>query len=139
MNTMARFAYRLLLHLHPAQFQHEFGTEMLWIFDKEQQAGNAAYLLVDGAVSLMRQRCRRQKVQRQLSIASGTIISNPGIGMVRLLQGSLLYLFILLSLIQLSEHAHLFVPAVKWSNQMSSYTITLQTRSHSEIVFHSLP
>jgi hypothetical protein len=43
-NAVSRFAYRLLLRLHPAPFQHEFGAEMLWIFDEEFQRGASSYL-----------------------------------------------------------------------------------------------
>jgi hypothetical protein len=37
---LSRLAYRFLLRLHPASFQHDFGDEMLWIFD--EQPGGAA-------------------------------------------------------------------------------------------------
>ena len=35
MKIVSRFAYRLLLRLHPAGFQQQFGAEMLWIFDEQ--------------------------------------------------------------------------------------------------------
>jgi hypothetical protein len=140
MNTIgARLAYRLLVRLHPASFQHEFGAEMLWIFDEEQQQGSTVYLLLDGARSLLRQRCRLQKDTGQLSIASGTIISNPGIGMLRLFQGSLLCLAIFFSLSQVLKHASLFSPSVKWADRMSCYELTLRAPSHAEVVLNPLP
>jgi hypothetical protein len=140
MNTMgARLAYRLLLRLHPASFQHEFGADMLWIFDEEQQQGGTAYLFFDGVRSLVRQRCRPQKDRGQLSITSGTIITSPGIGMLRLFQGSLLCFAIFVSLGQLLKHPNPFSPSVKWSNRMSCYTITLRAPSHAEIVLSPLP
>ena len=77
--SVSRFAYRLLLRLHPAGFEDEFGAEMLWIFDEEHQQGRGAHLLLDGAISLLRQRCRIEHDPGQLSIASGTIITGPGI------------------------------------------------------------
>ncbi len=140
MNTIgARLAYRLLLRLHPASFQHEFGAEMLWIFDEEQQQGSTVYLFFDGVRSLLRQRCRPQKDPGQLSITSGTIISSPGIGMLRLFQGSLLCLAIFFSLSQLLRHPSPFSPSVKWSDRMSCYMITLQAPSHAEVVLSPLP
>ena len=140
MNSMgARLAYRLLLRLHPASFQHEFGADMLWIFDEEQQQGSTFYLFFDGVRSLVRQRCRPQKDPGQLSIASGTIITSPGIGMFRLFQGGLLCLAIFLSLGQILRHPNPFSPSIKWSNRMSCYTITLQAPSHAEVVLYPLP
>jgi hypothetical protein len=140
MNTIgARLAYRLLLRLHPASFQHEFGAEMLWIFDEEQQQGSTVYLFFDGVRSLLRQRCRSQKDPGQLSITSGTIISSPGIGMLRLFQGSLLCLAIFFSLSQLLRHPSPFSPSVKWSDRMSCYMLTLQAPSHAEVVLNPLP
>ena len=57
MNRMvSRFAYSFLLRLHPASFRDEFGTEMLWIFDEDRQEGGGGHLLLDGAISLLRQR-----------------------------------------------------------------------------------
>jgi hypothetical protein len=140
MNTTGtRFAYRLLLGLHPASFQHEFGAEMLWVFDEEQQQGRTAYLFFDAVRSLMRQRCRPQKDPGQLSIATGTIISSPGMGMLRLFQGSLLCLAIFLSLSQLLKHPSPFSPSVRWSDRMSCYELTLQAPSHAEVVLNPLP
>jgi len=140
MNNMgARLAYRFLLRLHPASFRHDFGVEMLWIFDEEQQQGSTVYLFFDGARSLLRQRCRPQKDRCQLSITSGTIISSPGIGMLRLFQGSLLCLAIFFSLSQVLRHPNPFSPSVKWADRMSCYTLTLQAPSHAEVVLNPLP
>ena len=88
---VSRYAYRLLLRLHPAIFQDEFGPEMLWIFEEERQQGTVLPLLIDGAISLLRQRCRVQNDPGQLSITSGTIITGPGIGPVRLLQAGMMF------------------------------------------------
>jgi hypothetical protein len=40
--VILRVAYRLLLRLHPDSFQKEFGAEMLWIYDEEDQRGAVA-------------------------------------------------------------------------------------------------
>jgi hypothetical protein len=89
--AIARFAYRLLLRLHPVSFQDEFGAEMLWIFDEEFSRGGVAYMFLDGAISLLRQCSRIHKDRGQLSIASGEIITGPGLGAARLLQAGIMF------------------------------------------------
>jgi hypothetical protein len=133
----SRFAYRLLLRMHPAPFRDEFGAEMLWIFEEDREHGG--YLFFDGALSLLRQRCRPRKDPGQLSIASGTIISNPGIGMIRLLQSGFLCCLIFFSYAQLLRHPNPFSVSVKWSDRMSCYTLSLRAPSHAEVVLSSLP
>jgi hypothetical protein len=140
MNSMvSRFAYRLLLSLHPASFQNEFGAEMLWIFDEEHQQAGVARLLLDGAISLLRQRCRLQSDPGQLSITSGTIITGPGIGPLRLLQGGITFSLIFVSLIQVLSRPNLFTVSVQWSDRMPCYTVTLQAPSHAEVVLKATP
>jgi hypothetical protein len=136
---LARFAYRLLLSLHPASFQDEFGTEMLWIFDEEYSQGGAAYLFLDGAISLLRQCSRVEKDPGQLSIASGEIVTGPGIGPVRLLQGGITSSLIFFSLMWFASHPNPWTPSVRWSDRVPCYTITLQARSHAEVVLESRP
>ena len=135
--SVSRFAYRLLLRLHPAGFEDEFGAEMLWIFDEERQQGGVAHLLLDGAISLLRQRCRIEHDAGQLSIASGTIITGPGIGPLRLLQGGITFSLILLSLMQLLVHP--LTATVRWSDRVPCYTVTLQAPSHAEVVVGAMP
>ena len=140
MNTMAaRLAYRLLLRLHPASFQREFGADMLWIFDEEQQQGSTLYLFLDGVRSLLRQRCRLRKDPGQLSIASGTIITGPGIGPIRLLQAAVTISVILFSLMQLVGQSNLFTVSVRWADRMPCYTVTLQAPSHAEVILGTMP
>jgi hypothetical protein len=135
--SVSRFAYRLLLRLHPAGFEDEFGAEMLWIFDEEHQQGRGAHLLLDGAISLLRQRCRIEHDPGQLSIASGTIITGPGIGPLRLLQAGITFSLILVSLMQLLVHP--MTVAVRWSDRVPCYTVTLQAPSHAEVVVGAMP
>ena len=137
--VVSRFAYRLLLRLHPASFQHEFGAEMLWIFDEEHQRGGTAYLLFDGVISLLRQRSRIQNDPGQLSITSGTIITGPGIGPIRLLQAGITFSLIFFSLARLASHPSPLTLSVRWSAQMPCYTITLQAPSHAEVVLSTMP
>jgi hypothetical protein len=134
-----RFAYSLLLHLHPASFQEEFGAEMLWIFDEEHQQGRGAHVLLDGAISLLRQRCRMQPDRGQLSITSGTIITGPGMGPLRLLQGGITFSLIFVAVIQLLDHPNRFIPSVRWSDRMPCYTLTLEAPSHAEVVLKTTP
>lgn len=137
--AFARFAYRLLLSLHPASFQDEFGTEMLWIFDEEYPRGGVAYMFLDGVVSLLRQCSRIEKDPGQLSIASGEIITGPGIGPVRLLQAGITFSLIFFSLMRLASHPSPWTLSVRWSDRVPCYTITLQAPSHAEVVLESTP
>jgi len=132
MKIVSRFAYRLLLRLHPAGFQQQFGAEMLWIFD--EQPGASAYLLLDGALSLLRQRCRIQNDPGQLSITAGAIITDPGIGPLRLLQGAISSSAILLCFMLLLGHRNPLSPSVRWPEQMACCTLTLQSISQVDVV-----
>lgn len=137
--AVARFAYRFLLSLHPASFQDEFGTEMLWIFDEEYSQGGVAYMFLDGLISALRQCTKVEKDPGQLSIASGEIITGPGIGPVRFLQAGVTLSLILFSLIRLGGHPSPFSLSVRWSDRVPCYTITLQSPSHAEVVLESTP
>jgi hypothetical protein len=140
MNRMvSRFAYSFLLRLHPASFRDEFGTEMLWIFDEEHQQGATVPLLIDGAISLLRQRCRIQSDPGQLSITSGTIITGPGMGPVRLLQAGMTFSLIFFTLIQLLSHPNLLTVSVQWSDRVPCYTLSLRAPSHAEVVLEATP
>ena len=137
--AFARFAYRLLLSLHPASFQDEFGSEMLWIFDEEYSQGGVAYMFLDGLISVLRQCTRVEKDPGQLSIASGEIITGPGISPVRFLQAGATLSLILFSLIRLGSHPSPFSLSVRWSDRVPCYTISLQAPSHAEVVLESTP
>ena len=113
---LSRLAYRFLLRLHPASFQYDFGDEMLWIFDEEP--GAATYLLFDGALSLLRQRFRLPNDPGQLSIASGVVITHPGMGPLRLLPGGISSTVIIFCFMQLLGQPNTFNPAVRWPRQM---------------------
>ena len=137
--AFARLAYRLLLSLHPASFQDEFGSEMLWIFDEEYSQGGVAYMFLDGLISVLRQCVRVEKNPGQMSIASGEIITGPGIGPVRFLQAGVTLSLILFSLIRLGGHPSPFHLSVRWSDRVPCYTITLQAPSLAEVVLESTP
>jgi hypothetical protein len=137
--ALARLAYRLLLSLHPSSFQDEFGAEMLWIFDEEYSEGGVAYMFLDGVISLLRQCSRLEKDPGQMSIASGEIITGPGIGPARLLQAGIPLSLLVFSLIQLGRHPSPFTLSVQWSDRVPCYTITLRAPSHAEVVLESTP
>jgi hypothetical protein len=56
---MLRFLYRCVLRAHPAYFRQRFTDEMQSIFDQAEGKLPAAKLLVDGVISLLRQRALR--------------------------------------------------------------------------------
>jgi hypothetical protein len=138
-SVVSRFAYRLLLRLHPAPFQHEFGAEMLWIFDEEYQRGASSYLLFDGAISLLRQRWRMPRKSGLLSIRSGEIISTPGVGPLRLLQAGVTSFAILSSFMLLFSRPSPLVVSVRWSERAPCYTITLQSPTHMAEIRKTMP
>ncbi len=137
--VFSRFAYRLLLRLHPASFQREFGSEMLWIFDEESQRGAAVRLFFDGVISLLRQRCRIKPDPGQVSITSGAIITGPGIGPLRLFQGGITFSLIFFTLMRLMTQPNPLTVSVKWLDRMPCYTVTLQAPSHAEVVLNTIP
>jgi hypothetical protein len=56
--SFARLFYRLLLRLRPATFRRRFGDEMLGIFDLSSREGQTAYMLYDGARSVIMQHAK---------------------------------------------------------------------------------
>jgi hypothetical protein len=139
--AVSRLAYRLILRLHPASFRDEFGSEMLWIFDhfeQEKRPGAAAHLFLDGTVSLLRQRFRSQNSHGQLSIASGVMITGPGIAPVRFFQAALTLSLLCFGLMLLKLPNPLNA-SVTWADRMPCYTVTLQAPSHAEVVLQTAP
>jgi hypothetical protein len=139
MNTaVLRLVYRLILRLHPTSFREEFGSEMLWIFEQEQQPGATVHLFLDGTLSLLRQRFTSQNGSGQLSIASGVMITGPGIGLVRFLQAAiaLSLLFFGLMLLRIPNALN---ASVTWADRMPCYTVTLEAPSPAEVVLQTTP
>jgi hypothetical protein len=56
---MSRLLYIALLRLHPRSFRERFGEEMIGIFDEEVRNASRIAMLLDGIVSLLRQRVQR--------------------------------------------------------------------------------
>jgi hypothetical protein len=136
--AVSRLVYRLILRLHPASFREEFGPEMLWIFEQEQQPGATVHLFLDGTLSLLRQRFTFENDSGQLSIASGVLITGPGIGPVRFLQAAIALSLLCLGLMLLRVPNPLNA-SVTWADRMSCYTVTLQAPSHAEVVLQTTP
>jgi hypothetical protein len=89
LSNLSRGAYRLVVRVHPEPFRKRFGAEMLWIFD-EECSRNAAGLLMDGMVSMVRQHCKEQD---EIEPAAGGFtvgIPTSGMSLRRFLQGGLL-------------------------------------------------
>jgi hypothetical protein len=135
---VSRLAYRFILRLHPAYFRDEFGSEMLWIFEQEQQPGATAHLFLDGTLSLLRQRFKSQSDSGQLSIASGVMITGPGIGPVRFVQAAFALSLLCFGLMLLKLPNPLNA-SVTWADRMPCYTVTLQAPSHAEVVLQNAP
>lgn len=136
--VVSRLVYRLILRLHPASFREEFGSEMLWIFEQEQQPGATVHLFLDGTLSLFRQRFTSQNDSGQLSIASGVMITGPGIGPVRFLQAAIALSLLCLGLMLLRVPNPLNA-SVTWADRMPCYTVTLEAPSHAEVVLQTTP
>jgi hypothetical protein len=136
--VVSRLVYRLILRLHPASFREEFGSEMLWIFEQEQQPGATVHLFLDGTLSLFRQRFTSQNDSGQLSIASGVMLTGPGIGPVRFLQAAIALSLLCLGLMLLRVPNPLNA-SVTWADRMPCYTVTLEAPSHAEVVLQTTP
>jgi hypothetical protein len=136
---VSRLAYRLLLGLHPAAFQSEFGAEMLWIFDEESQRGAVSYLLFDGTRSLLRQHFRIKRESGVLSISSGGVIVHTGVGLVRLLQAAVTCSTILCGVMYFSGPGHSLSPSIRWGAQVSCYTISLEPVTHVAEIRRTMP
>lgn len=136
--SASRLAYRAILRLHPSAFRDEFGPEMLWIFDQDQEQGQGttAHLLLDATISLLRQRCRLQNNAGQSSIASGVMITGPGISPLRLFQATVVLSLMWFSFLFLKRSLN---ASVIWSDRMSCYTVTLRAPSHAEVVLQPTP
>jgi hypothetical protein len=92
--SLPRFAYRLILRAHPVPFRERFGAEMLWIFDAECSRG-AGRLLMDGALSAVRQHAKDQDEHEPATAGFTVGIATSGISLRRFIQGGVLASLIL--------------------------------------------
>jgi hypothetical protein len=87
--SFARLAYRLLLRLHPPAFRQRFSDEMLWIFDLSSRQDQTAYILYDGARSMVIQHAKMD-LQEQPAPAFGLEVQTSGLTIARLGQATVL-------------------------------------------------
>jgi hypothetical protein len=87
--SFARLAYRLLLRLHPPAFRQRFSDEMLWIFDLSSRQDQTAYMLYDGARSIVIQHAKVD-LQEQPAPAFGLEVQTSGLTVARLGQATVL-------------------------------------------------
>jgi hypothetical protein len=88
--TLPRTAYRFILRVHPNSFRERFAEEMLWIFDEESREGNTASLLLDGAISAVRQHAKDPIEADRPPAAFAAGIATAAISPRRIVQGGLL-------------------------------------------------
>lgn len=83
---MLRHLYHLAVRLHPASFRRRFGDEMLCIFDQQKGTLAALDVMVDGVVSLFRQRALRSHSSAEppiVPVPSPTADYIPSFGTLR--------------------------------------------------------
>lgn len=88
-SSLSRMTYRLILRVHPGSFRERFGEEMLWIFDQECRQGSGR-LLVDGALSAVRQHAKDQDEYEPATAGFRVEIATSGISLRRFVQGGVL-------------------------------------------------
>src|SRR5215813_10848244 len=59
-----RRLYAWLIQRHPERFRQEFGEQMLSIFDDSTRRRSGLHLVIDGFVSMLRQRLMRPEYRR---------------------------------------------------------------------------
>ena len=121
-----RSAYRLLLRVHPPHFRGEFGEEMLWIFDEECRRGRAGRMILDGMLSLIRQRCAFQRAPERVTAGVGLILSDDGISAARLMQAGLLLSVLIATFLLVVSPKSPFSHSLRWPNSDFDCTLTLQ-------------
>jgi Ca2+-binding EF-hand superfamily protein len=107
---MLRNLYILILKLHPAPFRQRFGAEMLDIFDS---TGRPPSLLLDGLISLVRQRGFRENTPQAVAAdLPFQLLEQVPIRRAALLQGFLLTTILLLGMITTIGRANRGGPAL---------------------------
>jgi hypothetical protein len=132
--VVPRFAYRMIVRLHPVWFRERFGDEMMWIFDEESRRGATARALLDGFLSLLRQRCQVTDVPRQTSISSGTLIADSSIGAVRFAQGGVVASMLFAFFILLTSQRVPYTVYLRMPVRLACYSLTLQVPPRIEVL-----
>lgn len=121
-----RSAYQLILRVHPAAFRCEFAEEMLWIFDEECRQGRAGRMVLDGLLSLIRQRCAFERAPERVTAGVGLILSDDGISAARLMQAGLLLSMLAAAFLLVVSPKSPFSHSLRWPDSDFHCTLTLQ-------------
>ena len=71
-----RRLYAWLIQRHPERFRQEFGEQMLSIFDDSTRRRSGLHLVVDGFVSMLRQRLLRPEYRRSEQLRKSAMRAN---------------------------------------------------------------
>jgi hypothetical protein len=71
-----RRLYAWLIQRHPERFRQEFGEQMLSIFDDSKRRRSGLHLVIDGFVSMLRQRLLRPKYRRSEQLRKSAMRAN---------------------------------------------------------------
>lgn len=132
-SSLSRMTYRLILRIHPGPFRERFGEEMLGIFDEECQRGSAR-LLVDGALSAVRQHVKEQDTV-EAAPAGFSVGVTSGISLRRIVQGGVLASIIAYGLMFLLARNGMSVVPVR----AAAHSCTPVLRAPSRIAYPPKP
>src|SRR5215471_3537771 len=71
-----RRLYAWLIQRHPERFRQEFGEQMLSIFDDSMRRRSGLHLVIDGFVSMLRQRLLRPEYRRSELLRKSAMRAN---------------------------------------------------------------
>jgi len=71
-----RRLYAWLIQRHPERFRQEFGEQMLSIFDDSTRRRSGLHLVIDGFVSMLRQRLLRPEYRRSEQLRKSAMHAN---------------------------------------------------------------
>ena len=144
MRSLARTAYRAILHLHPRDFRAEFADEMLWIFDEEtrnqalreerSRISRTAPLLLDGMRSVVVQHTLRPREQQQPEALGPYYCEiDSAVPAIRFMQAGTLILSFVFCIFSLSLFTSMVVPKLTVLDSAMQKTLFLthvRIRSH---------
>jgi hypothetical protein len=88
---VVRSCYKIIIHLHPPAFRRQFGAEMLSVFEDASEAAGSAFLLTDGAISLLRQWMKYPELWKVLAACVGAAMEllPGGLGLLASVQADI--------------------------------------------------
>jgi hypothetical protein len=69
-----RSCYEVIIHLHPPAFRRQFGAEMLSAFEDASETAGSAFLLTDGAISVLRHWMKYPELWKVLAACAGAAL-----------------------------------------------------------------